>query len=42
MARDNQRQQNRDRRPRSTNNEEEILKITEVIFANYEEIIKKQ
>lgn len=26
----------------STNDTEEILKITEVIFANYEEIIKKQ
>lgn len=26
----------------STNNEEEILKITEVVLANYEEIIKKQ
>jgi hypothetical protein len=26
----------------STNSEEEILKITEVVFANYEEIIKKQ
>lgn len=26
----------------STNNKEEILKILEVVFANYEEIIKKQ